>query len=105
MRFVPADDLLVVLRREPQKGRTVSRDDGTEVTIHTPTVAEEQPYDGEVIKVGPGARDREDPRRRIPVAYSPGQRVVFTKYGGQEILLDGVKHMLLREAEILGVLE
>lgn len=63
----------------------------------------EKPSQGEVVAVGPGALDKQGQRR--PVALAPGQRVLFARYGGTELRLNQQDHVVLREDDILGVLE
>jgi chaperonin GroES len=68
-----------------------------------PETAKEKPQKGEVLAVGPGARD--DEGNRIAMDVSVGDNVLFAKYGGTEIKLDGDKLLILRESDILAILE
>jgi chaperonin GroES len=70
--------------------------------ILIPDTAKEKPQQGEVIAVGSG---RQDDGKTIPLEVHPGDHVLFNKYGGTEIKLDGEEHLILRESEVLGVLE
>ena len=56
-----------------------------------------------MVAVGPGKRDENG--NRIPIELKTGDRILFSKYGGTEIKLDGVEHLMMREDDILGVLE
>jgi len=71
--------------------------------IVLPETAKEKPQKGEVLAVGPGGRD--DSGERIPMDVSVGDTVLFAKYGGTEIKLDGDKLLILRESDILALIE
>ena len=71
--------------------------------IVLPETAKEKPQKGEVLAVGPGARD--DEGKRIAMEISVGDKVLFAKYGGTEIKVDGDKLLILRESDILAILE
>ena len=71
--------------------------------IVLPETAKEKPQKGEVLAVGPGARD--DEGNRIALDVSVGDKVLFAKYGGTEIKMDGDKLLILRESDILAILE
>jgi chaperonin GroES len=71
--------------------------------IVLPETAKEKPQKGEVLAVGPGARD--DEGNRIAMDVSVGDNVLFAKYGGTEIKMDGDKLLILRESDILAILE
>ena len=71
--------------------------------IVLPETAKEKPQKGEVLAVGPGARD--DEGNRIALDVSVGDNVLFAKYGGTEIKMDGDKLLILRESDILAILE
>lgn len=70
--------------------------------IIIPDTAKEKPQEGIVIAVGSG---KQDDGKVIPVDVRPGDHVLFGKYGGTEIKLDGEEHLILREEDILGVIE
>ena len=70
--------------------------------IIIPDSAKEKPQEGKVIAVGSGKRD--DKGDRVPMEIKKGDRILFGKYGGTEIKLDGVEHVILREDEVLGIL-
>lgn len=67
-----------------------------------PDNAKEKPVEALVIAVGAGTRDKEGVR--VPLDVHPGDRVLFAKYSGSEIKLDGIDHVILREDDILGVI-
>ena len=71
--------------------------------IVLPETAKEKPQKGEVLAVGPGVRD--DEGNRIALDVSVGDKVLFAKYGGTEIKMDGDKLLILRESDILAILE
>jgi chaperonin GroES len=68
-----------------------------------PETAKEKPQRGEVKAAGPGARD--DDGKRIPMDLKVGDKVLFAKYAGTEIKLDGDKFLILRESDILAIIE
>ncbi len=68
-----------------------------------PETAKEKPQKGSVLAVGPGARDEQG--QRIALDVQVGEIVLFTKYGGTEIKLDGKKLLILREGDILAIVE
>ncbi|MCS7072328.1 MAG: co-chaperone GroES [Anaerolinea sp.] len=68
-----------------------------------PETAKEKPQQGAVLAVGPGRLDEDG--ERIPMDVKEGDRVLFAKYAGTEIKLDGKKLLILKESDILGVLE
>ncbi len=70
--------------------------------IVLPDTAKERPQWGEVIAVGPGKWD-EDGKQRIPMDVKAGDKVVFAKYGGTEVKVDGEEYLILRESDILAV--
>ena len=71
--------------------------------IVLPETAKEKPQKGEVLAVGPGARD--DDGKRIEMDVSVGDKVLFAKYGGTEIKMDTEKLLILRESDILAILD
>ncbi len=71
--------------------------------IVLPETAKEKPQKGEVLAVGPGSRD--DSGNRIPMDVSEGDKVLFAKYGGTEIKINGDKLLILRESDILALIE
>ena len=86
----------VVVRRVPEEQRTASG-------IYLPDVAKEKPYEGEVIAVGPGKRSDFD-GERIPLDVKEGDRVLFGKYAGNEIKVEGQDYIILKEDDIMAKL-
>ena len=95
MKFRPLHDRVVVKRVE-EEGKTKGG-------IIIPDTAKEKPMEGEIVAVGPGARD--EAGKLVPLDVKKGDRILFGKYTGNEIKIDGVEHLILREDEILGVVE
>mgnify|MGYP003334733089 FL=1 len=71
--------------------------------IIIPDTAKEKPQEGKIVAVGAGKRD--DSGKLIPMDVKKGDRVLFSKYGGTEIKVDGKDYLIMREDDILGVLE
>jgi chaperonin GroES len=95
MKVRPLQDRIVVRRvQEEEKSRG---------GIIIPDSAKEKPIEGEVIAVGSGKVL--DDGKSAPMEVKKGDRVLFGKYSGTEIKLDGIEHLILREEEILGVIE
>jgi len=95
MRFRPLHDQVLVIREESEQK--------TAGGIIIPDTAKEKPQKGKLVAVGPGRMDREG--KRIPLEVKAGDRVLFGRYGGTEIKIDGVEHLMMRADDILGVLE
>jgi chaperonin GroES len=95
MKFRPLHDR-VVIRRVEQESKTAGG-------IIIPDTAKEKPQEGEVIAVGPGARDERGEIRRLDVA--PGDRVLFGKWSGTEVRIDNEEYLIMKEADLLGVIE
>src|SRR5713101_2012270 len=95
MKFRPLHDR-VLLRRVEQEAKTTGG-------IIIPDTAKEKPMEGEVIAVGPGARG--DDGKVVPLEVKPGDRVLFGKWSGTEIKLDGEELMIMKESDIMGILE
>ena len=83
--------------------RRVAEEEKTKGGIIIPDSAKEKPAEGEVIAVGNGKYDDKGTLR--PLNVKKGDRVLFGKYSGNEIKIDGVDHLILREDDILGVIE
>jgi chaperonin GroES len=94
-KFRPLHDRLLVKR--------VEAEEKSKGGIIIPDSAKEKPIEGEVIAVGNG-KILEDGKVR-PLEVKPGQKVLFGKYSGTEIKIEGVEHVILREDEVLGILE
>ena len=71
--------------------------------IIIPDTAQEKPTQGKVVAVGPGRRDKDG--QRLPIEIKVGDRVVFGKWGGNEIKIDGNEYLLLKEDDIYGIIE
>jgi chaperonin GroES len=95
MKFRPLHDR-VLLRRVEQEAQTTGG-------IIIPDTAQEKPMEGEVIAVGPGARG--DDGKVHPLDVKAGDRVLFGKWSGTEIKLDGEELMIMKEADIMGLVE
>src|SRR3954469_24096820 len=83
--------------------RRVEAEEKTPAGIIIPDTAKEKPVEGEVLAVGPGARD--ETGKIIPLDVKVGDRVLFGKWAGTEVLIDGEERLILKESDILGVIE
>jgi chaperonin GroES len=83
--------------------RRVAEEEKTKGGIIIPDTAKEKPSEGEVVAVGSGKLNEKGEVRKLEV--KAGDRILFGKYSGNEIKLDGVEHIILREDEVLGVIE
>jgi chaperonin GroES len=95
MTFRPLHDRVLV--------RRVEEDEKTAGGIIIPDTAKEKPMQGEVLAVGPGARD--DQGKLIALDVRKGDRILFGKWSGTEIKIDGEDLLVMKESDILGVLE
>ena len=95
MKFRPLHDRVLLKRIEPE-GKTAGG-------IIIPDTAKEKPQQGKVIAVGTGKLD--DSGKKIPFNVKKGDQVLMPKYGGTEIKLDGKEYQIMREEDILGILE
>ena len=95
MRFKPLHDRVVVKRVEEEQK--------TKGGIIIPDTAKEKPMQGEVLAVGPGARNEEG--ELIPMGVAVGDRVLFGKWSGTEVKLDGDELLIMKESDIMGVVE
>ena len=91
----PLGDRLVV---EPKE-----REETTPSGLVLPETAKEKPQEGEVIAIGPGRRD--DDGKRIAMDVSVGDRVLYAKYGGTEVKIDGKKLLILKESDVLAIVQ
>jgi chaperonin GroES len=92
--------------RPPHDRVVAKRFDAEEKTaggIIIPDTAKEKPQQGEVIAVGPGGRD--ETGKLIPIDLKVGERVLSGKWSGTEVKLDGVEYLIMKESDIMGVLE
>ena len=95
MKFRPLHDRVAVKRVEEEKR--------TKGGLIIPDTAQEKPMQGEVLAVGPGARD--DKGELVPMGVQVGDRVLFGKWSGTEVKLDDEEVLIMKEADIMGVLE
>jgi chaperonin GroES len=95
MKIKPLNDRVLVLRIEE-----VEKTSGG---IIIPDTAKEKPQEGKVVAVGPGKID--DDGKRVPLEVKKNDRVLFGKYSGTDIKIDGVEHLIMREDDILGIIE
>ena len=95
MSFRPLHDRIVIRRLEGEEK--------TRGGIIIPDTAKEKPQEGEVVAVGPGARD--EASNTIPIELKAGDRVLFGKWSGNEVKLDGEELLIMKESDVMGVLE
>ena len=95
MTFRPLGDRVLVKR--------VEEESKTKGGIIIPDTAKEKPQEGEVVAVGPGAR--EESGKVQPLDVKPGDRILFGKWSGSEVKLDGQDLLIMKESDILGVLD
>jgi chaperonin GroES len=95
MKFRPLHDRVVVKR--------VAEEEKTKGGIIIPDTAKEKPMEGEVVAVGPGARDEKG--GLVPLDVKAGDRILFGKWSGTEIKLDGVEYLIMKESDIMGIVE
>ena len=93
-KFRPLHDRVVVRRIEAQEK--------TKGGIIIPDTAQEKPQEGEVMAVGPGGRD--ETGKLIPIDIKTGDRVLFGKWSGTEVKLDGEELLIMKESDIMGVI-
>jgi chaperonin GroES len=93
--FRPLHDRVVVKR--------VKEEEKTKGGIIIPDTAQEKPQEGEVIAVGPGARDEDG--ERIALDVKVGDRILFGKWSGTEVKIDGEELLIMKESDIMGVIE
>jgi chaperonin GroES len=95
MKFRPLHDRVVVKR--------IDAEEKSAGGIIIPDTAKEKPSQGEVIAVGPGGRDESG--KLVPLDVQAGNRVLFGKWSGTEVKIDGVEYLIMKESDIMGVLE
>jgi chaperonin GroES len=95
MKFRPLHDRVVVTR--------IDAESKTAGGIIIPDTAKEKPTEGEVIAVGPGGRDESG--KLIPIDLKEGDRVLFGKWSGTEVKIEGVEYLIMKESDIMGVIE
>jgi chaperonin GroES len=93
-KFRPLHDRVVVKR--------IDAESKTKGGIIIPDSAKEKPQEGEVVAVGPGGRD--EAGKLVPIDVKPGNRVLFGKWSGTEVKLDGEELLIMKESDIMGVI-
>ena len=94
MKFRPLHDRVVVTRIDAEEKTTGG--------IIIPDTAKEKPQEGRVVAIGPGGRDENG--KSIPIDVKVGDRVLFGKWSGTEVKIDGVEYLIMKESDIMGVL-
>jgi chaperonin GroES len=95
MKFRPLHDRVVV--------RRVESEEKTAGGIIIPDTAKEKPQEGEVIAVGPGGRDENG--KLIPIDIKVGDRILFGKWSGTEVKIDGEELLIMKESDVMGIVE
>jgi chaperonin GroES len=95
MKIRPLNDRVLVLRIEEETK--------TSGGIIIPDTAKEKPQEGRIVAAGPGRMDEDG--KRIPLEVKEDDRILFGKYAGTEIKIDGTEHLIMREDDILGIIE
>src|SRR5467141_4291659 len=95
MKFRPLHDRVVIER--------IDAEAKTAGGIIIPDTAQEKPQQGKVIAVGPGGRDESG--KIIPIDLKKGDRILFGKWSGTEVKIDGVEYLIMKESDIMGVIE
>ena len=95
MSFRPLGDRVLV--------RRVEEEAKTKGGIIIPDTAKEKPQEGEVVAVGPGARDEDG--KRIPMDVKAGDRILFGKWSGTEVKIDGEDLIIMKESDVLGIVD
>ncbi len=95
MKIRPLNDRVLVVRVEEEQK--------TSGGIIIPDTAKEKPQEGKIVAAGPGKMD--DNGKRTPLNVKKGDKILFSKYAGTEIKIDGIEHIFMKEDDILGVLE
>jgi chaperonin GroES len=93
MKFRPLHDRVVVQR--------VDAEEKSKGGIIIPDTAKEKPQEGKVVAVGPGARD--EAGKLVPLDVKSGDRILFGKWSGTEVKLDGVDYLIMKESDIMGI--
>jgi chaperonin GroES len=95
MAFRPLGDRVLIKR--------VEEEEKTKGGIIIPDTAKEKPQEGKVIAVGPGARDENG--KLIPLDVKKGDRILFGKWSGTEVKIDGQELLIMKESDVMGVIE
>jgi len=94
MRFKPLGSRVLVERLEEEEGKTRGG-------IYIPDTAKEKPQRGKIVAVGPGELNEEG--KRVPMEVKKGDEILFGKYSGSEVKIDGVEYLIIQQSEILGI--
>ena len=94
MKFRPLHDRVVLTR--------INAEEKTAGGIIIPDTAKEKPQEGKVVAIGPGGRDESG--KLIPIDVKVGDRVLFGKWSGTEVKIDGVEYLIMKESDIMGIL-
>ncbi|WP_315716106.1 MULTISPECIES: co-chaperone GroES [unclassified Bradyrhizobium] len=95
MHFRPLHDRVLV--------RRIDAEEKTKGGIIIPDTAKEKPQEGEIVAAGPGARNEQG--QLVPLDVKPGDRVLFGKWSGTEVKIDGKDLLIMKESDLLGVIE
>ncbi|WLA86956.1 MULTISPECIES: co-chaperone GroES [Bradyrhizobium] len=95
MHFRPLHDRVLV--------RRIDAEEKTAGGIIIPDTAKEKPQEGEIIAAGPGGRNEQG--QLIPIDVKPGDRVLFGKWSGTEVKIDGEDYLIMKESDLLGVVD
>ena len=95
MKFRPLHDRVVIRRLDAEEKSAGG--------IIIPDTAQEKPMEGEVVAVGPGARNEEG--QIVALEVKPGDRILFGKWSGTEVKLDGEELLIMKESDIMGIIE
>ena len=95
MKLMPLNDRVLVKRLDSEEK--------TAGGLYIPDTAKEKPSKGEIIAAGPGKTD--DSGKRVELTVKAGDTVLFNKYAGTEVKLDGVEHLVMREDDILAIIK
>ena len=95
MHFRPLHDRVLV--------RRIDAEEKTAGGIIIPDTAKEKPQEGEIVATGPGGRNEQG--QLIPIDVKPGERVLFNKWSGTEVKIDGHDYLIMKESDLLGVVE
>ena len=95
LKFRPLHDRVVVKR--------IDAEEKSKGGIIIPDTAKEKPQEGEVVAVGPGGRDESG--KLIAIDVKAGDRVLFGKWSGTEVKIDGVEYLIMKESDVMGVLD
>lgn len=96
MRFKPLGSRVLVKRLEEEE-----KEGKTSGGIYIPDTAKEKPQRGKIVAVGPGELNEEG--KRVPMEVKKGDEILFGKYSGSEVKIDGIEYLIIQQSEILGI--